>query len=221
MHLRVQQGVFLLAGLIGTTLFTGCNQSDSKLPIIGERDTIERIEDGKTITDTIYHAIPDFSFIDQYQDTVTQQTVEGKIYIADFFFTSCPTICPVMKKQMLKVYKEIKDDPEIMILSHSIDPRHDTPAVLKKYAEELGVQGKQWLFLTGEKEKIYEVGQGGYLVSAKEDENEPGGFIHNGAFILIDKNRNIRGMYDGTTEEGTKKLINDIKKLKAEFASSI
>jgi protein SCO1/2 len=217
MHLRFQQTFFWLAGIISTSIIAGCNSNDSKLPIIGERDTIERVtEDGKTVVDTIYHTIPDFSFIDQDSNIVTQQTVEGKIYISDFFFTSCPTICPVMKKQMLKVYKAIKDDPEIMILSHTIDPRHDTPGVLKKYADELGITGNQWLFLTGDKEKIYEIGQTGYLVSAKEDENEPGGFIHNGAFMLIDKNRNIRGMYNGTTDEGTEKLIKDLEKLKAE-----
>jgi len=217
MYLRFHQTIFWLAGVISTSLIAGCNNSDSKLPIIGERDTIERVtEDGQTVVDTIYHVIPDFSFIDQDSNTVTQKTVEGKIYISDFFFTSCPTICPVMKKQMLKIYKAIADDPEVMILSHTIDPRHDTPAVLKKYAEELGVTGNKWLFLTGEKEKIYEIGQRGYLVSAKEDENEPGGFIHNGAFMLIDKNRNIRGMYDGTTDEGAEKLLKDLKKLKTE-----
>ncbi len=217
MHCSFQRTLICLAGLISASFITGCTGSDSRLPILGERETTERVVvGGKTVTDTLYHTIPDFSFIDQDNDTVTQQTVEGKIYITDFFFTSCPTICPVMKKQMLKVYKSIQDDPEIMILSHSIDPAHDTPAVLKKYAEELGVTGKQWLFLTGEKEKIYEIGQGSYLVSAKEDDNEAGGFIHSGAFILIDKNKNIRGMYDGTTDEGAAKLIKDLKKLKAE-----
>jgi protein SCO1/2 len=172
--------------------------------------------DGQTVVDTIYHSIPDFSFIDQDNDTVTQQTVENKIYVVDFFFTSCPTICPKMKKQMLKVYQEIKGDHEVMILSHSIDPVHDTPEVLKKFAEELGITGKQWRFLTGPKDKIYEIGQGSYLVSAKEDQNEVGGYIHSGAFILIDQQKRIRGMYDGTTEEGTVQLISDLKKLKNE-----
>lgn len=201
---------------IGSTLLIGCASNDAKLPILGERDTVERIVDGQTVVDTIYHTIPDFSFIDQDNDTVTQQTVENKIYIVDFFFTSCPTICPTMKKQMLKIYKEIQGDNETMILSHSIDPVHDTPEVLKKYAEELGITGKQWLFLTGSKEKIYEIGQGSYLVSAKEDENEVGGYIHSGAFVLIDKHKRIRGMYDGTTDEGPQKLLADLKKLKEE-----
>jgi protein SCO1 len=194
-----------------------CDSSPRRLPILGEREPISKEVDGKMMVDTLYNTIPDFSFVNQQGDTLTQQAVEGKIYITDFFFTSCPTICPVMKKQMTKVYNKIKGNPEVMILSHTIDPTHDTPEVLRKYAADLGVEGTQWQFLTGPKEKIYEIGQGSYLVTAKEDKEAEGGLLHSGAFVLLDKERRIRGMYDGTSEEATQKLIKDIDVLLAEY----
>ncbi|MCE6989889.1 SCO family protein [Dyadobacter sp. CY323] len=200
-----------LTGLIG------CGNSDSKLPILGERDWVKKTVDGKEVVDTIYNTIPAFAFISQNGDTITEKAVEGKIYVTDFFFTTCPTICPVMKRQMTKVYNAYKGNPELLILSHSIDPEHDTPQVLNKYAQDLGVNGDQWLFLTGQKEKIYEIGQKSYMATAKEDKSAEGGYIHSGAFILVDKDRHVRGMYDGTTEEGTEKLISDIQKLLSEY----
>jgi len=196
---------------------TSCGSGDSKLPILGERDAVKKMVDGKEVVDTIYNAIPAFKFVNQEGDTVTEKMVEGKIYIADFFLTTCPTICPIMKRQMIKVYNQYKGNPDVMILSHSIDPDHDTPQVLKKFATDLGVEGNQWQFLTGEKEKIYEIGQKNYLSTAKEDKTADGGYIHSGAFILVDKEKHIRGMYDGTTEEGTQKLIADIKTLLDEY----
>lgn len=196
---------------------TSCDNTPSRLPILGERDAVTKEVDGKVVTDTVYNTIPDFAFVNQKGDTVTQKDVAGKIYVTDFFFTSCPTICPVMKRQMIKVYDKIKGNPEVMILSHSIDPDHDTPAVLDQYARDLGVEGTQWEFLTGSKEKIYEIGQGSYLVTAKEETTAEGGYIHSGAFVLVDKDRRVRGMYDGTTDEGAKKLMGDIDVLLAEY----
>jgi protein SCO1/2 len=186
----------LIAGVAISGL-SSCDSSDRKLPILGERDWVKKNVDGKEVVDTIYNTIPAFSFVDQNGDTISEKTVENKIYVTDFFFTTCPTICPVMKRQMIKVYNAYKGNPDLMILSHSIDPEHDTPQVLNKYAKDLGVEGNQWLFLTGQKEKIYEIG-------------------HSGAFILVDKEKHVRGMYDGTTEEGTQKLIADIETLLSE-----
>lgn len=194
-----------------------CDNSPNRLPILGERDAVSREVDGKTVVDTVYHTIPDFSFVNQNGDTINESIVKDKIYVTDFFFTSCPTICPVMKRQMLKVYEKFKDNPDVMILSHTIDPDHDTPEVLNKFAGDMGITGNQWQFLTGPKDKIYEIGQGSYLVTAKEDATAEGGYIHSGAFILIDKDRRVRGMYDGTTEEGTTKLMEDITTLLAEY----
>ncbi len=211
--------ILLKSGFVAMAVLTlaACDNASDRLPILGERDAVTREVDGKTVTDTVYNTIPDFAFVNQLGDTVTQKDVAGKIYVTDFFFTSCPTICPVMKRQMIKVYDKFRDNPDFMILSHSIDPTHDTPEVLKKYAEDLGVQGTTWEFLTGSKDEIYDIGQGHYLVTAKEDEAAEGGYIHSGAFVLIDKDRRVRGMYDGTTEEGTEKLMKDIDRLLAEY----
>jgi len=200
--------VYLKGFLIFLVLISGCKSK--KLPYYGEQEVIKKVVDGKEVEQTIYPVIPNFSFINEDGEVVTEKDFKNKVYVADFFFVTCPTICPVMKKNMLTVYNEYKDNPEVKILSHTIDPEHDTPEVLKKYAMDLGVSGKMWQFVTGDKEKIYDIGQKHYMVSALEDSSQAGGYIHSGAFVLIDKDRHIRGMYDGTTEEGTAKLIQDL-----------
>jgi protein SCO1/2 len=200
--------VYLKDFLIFIVLISGCESK--KLPYYGEQEVIKKVVDGKEVAQTIYPVIPDFSFINEDGKVVTEKDFKNKVYVADFFFVTCPTICPVMKKNMLTVYNEYKDNPDVKILSHTIDPEHDTPEVLKKYATDLGVSGKMWQFVTGDKEKIYDIGQKHYMVSALEDSSQAGGYIHSGAFVLIDKDRHIRGMYDGTTEEGTAKLIQDL-----------
>ncbi|RIV24966.1 SCO family protein [Fibrisoma montanum] len=203
--------ICLMGGLVGCTL------SAEKLPVLGEPQTVKKLVDGKEVDELVYPTIPDFSFTNQDGKAVTQKEVEGKIYIADFFFVTCPTICPIMKKNMLEVYKAYKDSPDVRIISHTIDPEHDTPAVLKQYAQDIGVTGDTWQFVTGDRDKIYEIGERHYLVTAQADSTAPGGYIHSGAFVLVDKEKHIRGMYDGTTEEGTKKLINDVRTLLAEY----
>jgi protein SCO1 len=203
--------------LIGSiSFFASCTHTTDRLPILGEREAIKKNINGKEVIDTLYQTIPDFTFVNQYNDSVTAANFKDKIYVADFFFVSCPTICPVMKRQMLEVYKSIQQQTDVAIISHSIDPRHDTPEVLKKYAEDLGVKGTQWQFVTGDKDKIYDIGQKHYLVTTGQDASAPGGYIHSGAFILIDKQKRIRGMYDGTKTESTKQLIEDIQKLRNE-----
>ncbi|SEG37527.1 protein SCO1/2 [Algoriphagus boritolerans DSM 17298 = JCM 18970] len=183
------------------------NNSTAVLPILGERYVDEN-------QDTVYHQIADFAFVNQVGDTVTNADVAGKIYVADFFFTTCPTICPIMKKEMLRVYEKYRDEPNFRILSHSIDPTHDTQTVLKDYAEKLGIEdASTWNFLTGDQEKIFEIGQTSYLTTAMEDQAEPGGFLHSGAFLLIDGNGRIRGVYDGTKSDQVDRLISDIPKL--------
>ena len=216
LRLKAYYKVAVFLFLSGAVLW-GCDSGQKKLPILGERDAVKKIVNGKEVIDTLYNTIPPFSFTNQYGETINEKIVEGKIYVTDFFFTSCPTICPVMKRQMVKVYKEFKDNPDVMILSHTIDPEHDTPKVLNTFAKDLGVEGNQWQFLTGPKEDIYALGQKSYLSAAQEDKTADGGFLHSGAFILIDKNKHIRGMYDGTTEEGTQKLMRDMKILLEEY----
>ncbi len=193
--------------------------SDEKLPILGQREAVTKLVDGKTVTDSVDHTIPNFNFVSQYGDTVTAKNLDGKIYVADFFFTTCPTICPKMKVQLKRVYDKFKGNPDVMLLSHTIDPAHDSVAVLKEFAQNLGVTGRQWLFVTGDREKIYEIGQNSYMVTAQADSSAPGGVVHSGAFILVDKQKRIRGIYDGTTEEGVDKLMADMERLLAEYKS--
>lgn len=195
---------------------TACSSNETKLPIYGERDAITKVVDGKTITDTLYYQIPAFQFTNQDSLPVTDKTFDGKIYVTDFFFISCPTICPKMKTQMKRVYDKFKANPDVMILSYSIDPQHDTPAVLKDFAESLGVTGNQWQFATGRKEDIFKTGKS-YMVVAQEDAGAPGGLLHSGHFVLVDKEKHVRGMYDGTTKEGADKLMADIDRLLAEY----
>jgi protein SCO1/2 len=179
----------------------------AELPILGER----YVDDNQ---DTVYHSIADFAFINQVGDTIRKEDMAGKIYVADFFFTTCPTICPVMKKEMLRVYEQFKGEPNFRILSHSIDPTHDTQVVLKDYAEKLGVpDAVTWNFLTGDQEKIFEIGQTSYLTTTMADDMEPGGFLHSGAFLLVDQEGRIRGVYDGTKTEQVDRLLADIPKL--------
>jgi protein SCO1/2 len=142
---------------------------------------------------------------------VSEKDMAGKIYIADFFFTSCPTICPKMKTQLLRIYERYAENDNIRILSHSIDPTYDTPSILKQYAARLQVKSPRWNMLTGDKAAIYKLGEKSYMVTAQEDKNEAGGFVHSGAFILVDKNRHVRGIYDGTQEAEVNHLIEDIE----------
>ena len=195
------------------------NQKNKKaeFPILGRKQYVEKIVDGKPVTDTVDHTIPDFKLVNQDSNWVTPETFEGKVYVADFFFTSCPTICPTMKKEMLRVYEAYKDNDEVGIISHTIDPEYDTVALLKDFAQKLDVEAPKWNFVTGEKEAIYELGQKGYMVTAMEDENEEGGYLHSGAFVLVDKERKIRGVYDGTKSLEVDKLIKDIELLLATY----
>jgi protein SCO1 len=202
---------FLTKGLVILTLATASaciEKREAPLPIYGERD----VQNG----DTIYHKIQSFKFINQDSQIVTNETFKGKIYVADFFFTSCRTICPIMKTQMHRIYDSIQNDPDVLILSHTIDPEFDTVALLHDFADRLGVKSSKWHFVTGVKDSIYNVAQKSYFSIAAEDNSEPDGFIHSGAFLLIDKEQRIRGKYDGTKEEEVNRLMGDIQKLKAE-----
>src|SRR6188768_1513042 len=171
-------------------LLSSCIQKkEVPLPIFGEREVQG--------TDTIYHTIDAFRFVDQDSAEVTNATFKNKIYVADFFFTSCRTICPIMKTQMLRVYDSIENDNDVLLLSHSIDPEYDTVGLLHDFAERLGVKSDKWHFVTGVKDSIYKIAQTSYFATALEDRSEPDGFIHSGAFLLIDGQRRIRGKYDG------------------------
>ncbi|MBV6644457.1 MAG: SCO family protein [Cyclobacteriaceae bacterium] len=193
-------------------------KSSFELPILGRSEVIEREENGTVIYDTLTHKIADFSFVDQDSAIITNETFQDQVYIADFFFTSCPTICPTMKQQMLRVYNAYKENQSVAFLSHSIDPEYDTVALLHDYADRLGVESSKWHFVTGDQDEIYEIGESSYMVVADEDPSAPGGFIHSGAFLLIDKERQIRGVYDGTIKDQVDILIKDIDRLLKTYA---
>ena len=193
---------------IFSTLLVSCITKEKPLPIFGERNV-----EGK---DTVYHTIAHFEFVNQDSATITNDTFKDKIYVADFFFTSCRTICPIMKTQMLRVYDTIQNKSDVLILSHTIDPEYDTVALLHDFAKRLGVDSKKWHFVTGVKDSIYKIAQTSYFATAMEDKTEPDGFIHSGAFLLIDKSGRIRGKYDGTKEEEVNRLIGDIERLRTE-----
>lgn len=207
----------LLVLFLAWVIAASCSSKSEKLPILGRKEIKNVTFEGKIQADTIYHMIPDFSFTNQNGEVITQDIFKDKIYIADFFFTTCPTICPIMKTQMLRVYEKFKDNPEVMILSHTIDPKHDSVAVLHEFADRLGVTGNMWQFVTGDQDEIYDIGQNSYMVTAREDPGEPGGYLHSGAFLLVDKERRIRGIYDGTLEEKVDILMKDIDKLLKEY----
>ena len=190
-----------------------CSDSGKRLPILGEREPVEKVVDGKTVTDTIYQTIPAFSFVNQDSTVVTDKDFEGKIYVADFFFTSCTSICPIMHRNMLKVYEEFKGNEEVGILSHTIDFKYDTPSRLKWYAEKLGIEGDQWQFVKGSKDSVYTLAEKNYLVAVSQDSTAKDGFIHQGWFILVDKQKRLRGAYDGTKPEQVDQLIGDMKTL--------
>ncbi|MGF7073098.1 SCO family protein [Mucilaginibacter sp. 3215] len=205
----------LWIGIIIITLVNACkSNTKSALPILGYKTPVTKTVDGKAVTDTEYATIPPFKFVNQYADTITQKNLDGKIYVADFFFTTCPSICPVMHRNMLNVYKEFKDDDNFRIISHTIDPKYDTVPVLKRYADKLGIAGNTWWLLHGEKGDTYKIAKS-YLQSVSE-KNPKGEYIHDGFFILIDKQKRLRGTYEGTDPAEVTKLIADIKTLKAE-----
>ncbi|MCH7413671.1 SCO family protein [Belliella sp. R4-6] len=214
--LKKFKSILLLTSILYISF--GCNSketdSNEPLPILGNWHVNEFEMEGKTVIDTVRHKIADFSFTNQEGKQVTNYSTNGKVYVADFFFTTCPTICPIMKTQMLRVYEKFKDNPDFMILSHTLDPEHDTEELLKEFASRIGVEDdKTWHFLTGDQEKIFEIGQTSYLTTAMEDKNEPGGILHSGAFVLVDQNGNIRGVYDGTKEDQVDRMIKDIPKI--------
>ena len=164
-----------------------------------------------------YHTIADFSLTNQNGEKVTNENYKGKIYIADFFFTTCPSICPIMTDNMFKIQKQIVNDDEVMLLSHSVTPDIDSVAQLKKYALEKGVLDRKWNLVTGEKKQIYDLARKSYMAVKTDGDGGPFDMIHTENFMLVDKERRIRGTYDGTNPQEIKKLLSDLKILKDSY----
>ncbi|MFL5752141.1 MAG: SCO family protein [Bacteroidia bacterium] len=168
--------------------------------------------------DTVYHTVPDFQFTDQKGEKISQENVKGKIYVADYFFTSCQSICPVMSDQLERFASEFRNNPSVLILSHTVNPEEDSVPTLKEYADRHHASPDQWHFLTGDKKKLYELARKGYLLDAEEGSGGSDDFIHTQNFALIDKERHIRGFYDGTDSTDVNRLITDTKILLDEYA---
>jgi protein SCO1/2 len=192
------------------------------LNYIGEK---ELAENGK---DTIYHSIPPFEFVNQDGKKITDKDYEGKIYVADYFFTTCQTICPKMATELLRVQESFAYTKGLVqILSHTVNPENDSVPVLKAYSELIHANTNTWNFVTGDKKQLYDIARNGYLVNAMQgDPNaeatlDKGGkddFIHSELFVLVDKEKHIRGIYDGTDIKAVNDLLDDIKVLMAEYA---
>ncbi len=199
----------LLAVIPGAIfLFRGSKSYYARLPYLGEREAIAP-------GDTSYFTVPPFHFIDEDGNPFTDKDVQGKILVVDFFFTRCTSICPKMSVQMQQLQLQM-DDPEfkdVLFLSHTVDPEHDTPAVLKAYATRLEADPKRWKFLTGNAADIYRQGNLGYLLSAGADSSAAEDFVHSPQFVLVDMQHHIRGMYDGTNTEAMRSLLTDVKAL--------
>ncbi len=178
------------------------------LPILGNH-----LIDGE---DTTYHVIPDFTFVNQDSTLITNQDFKDKAYISDFFFTSCPTICPKVKTQMLRIYDRYKADERLLLLSHSIDTKYDTVGRLNEYARNLEVSSDKWHFVTGDKEAIYNIAED-YMSLAIEDPEAPGGFDHTGWLLLIDSERHIRAYCNGTDEAEVDDFMKKIDQLLAQM----
>lgn len=156
------------------------------------------------------HYVQSFRLLNQDSVMIDQSGYTGKIYVADFFFTTCLGICPLMTEGMIRVHKQYLDNPDFMIISHTVDPEHDRPAVLKRYAENRDIDTKKWNFVTGTKKEIYDLARYSYLVDASQGDNGPGDFVHTENFALVDREGRIRGYYDGTDTAEVSKLIKDI-----------
>lgn len=163
-----------------------------------------------------YHTIADFKLLNQNGDTITQDYYDGKIYVADFFFTTCQTICPIMTDHMLKIQEKLKNDPDVLLLSHTVIPQADSVPQLKKYAVEKGIDDKKWNLVTGDKKQIYDLARKSYLAAKSEGDAGPFDMIHTENFVLVDKEKRIRGFYDGTSPEAIQDLLHDIEILKKE-----
>ena len=163
-----------------------------------------------------YHTIANFSLTNQNGKIITQEDYKGKIYVADFFFTTCQTICPIMTDNMVTIQERLKADTTVMLLSHSVTPDIDTVAQLKRYAGDYGVDDNKWNLVTGDRKQIYDLARKSYLAVKNLPDSQPYGMIHTENFILVDTQKRIRGIYDGTNTEEIKKLLQDIEILKRE-----
>lgn len=210
--------LFVISGII-VALFYNALNPDERLPVYQPSMVSQELVDSTLHFKKKYHTIADFELVNQNGKTITQQDYKDKIYVADFFFTTCLTICPIMTKNMAAVQNEIASFPDVMLLSHSVTPKIDSVAQLRRYADEKGVLDEKWNLVTGDKAQIYDLARKSYLAVKTDGNGGEFDMIHTENFILVDKERRIRGYYDGTNAEEMEKLLSDIAILRESYDS--
>lgn len=213
--------IFVSILITGITIAYFVNIQDynpDELKVYQPKDINPELKDNSINYNEKNHKIGDFAFLDQTGDTITKKDVEGKIYVADYFFVTCPSICPKMSKQMKRLQDRFEDDAEVLLLSHTVHPEHDSVEVMAKYGEKYGAIPKKWFLLTGDKTELYKLARQSYFVLKPAEVGQPGDggsdFIHTNNFVLIDQKSRIRGYYDGTNPQEIDQLMIDIEKLK-------
>ena len=203
-------GVLLVFSIITIYLFYVALKPSKSLPIFNPADVNPELVDSTVQYISKYHTIADFSFVNQNGKTITQKDYEGKVYVADFFFTTCGSICPKMTTNLAEVQKAIVNNPKVMLLSHTVFPETDSVPVLKAYAIKNGVIDSKWNLVTGDKKEIYTMARKSYLAVKLGKPEQLYDMVHTENFVLVDTKRRVRGFYDGTKKEDMKRLIEDI-----------
>ncbi|MFV5694098.1 SCO family protein [Flavobacterium sp. LB3P122] len=203
-------GVLLVFSIITIYLFYVALKPSKTLPIFNPADVNPELVDSTVQYISKYHTIADFSFVNQNGKIITQKDYEGKVYVADFFFTTCGSICPKMTTNLAEVQKAIINNPKVMLLSHTVFPETDSVPVLKAYALKNGVVDSKWNLVTGDKKVIYTMARKSYLAVKLGKPEQLYDMVHTENFVLVDTKRRVRGFYDGTKKEDMKRLIEDI-----------
>ena len=207
---RLFFGVFIVLSAIILSLFYSALKPKKTLPIFNPADVNPELVDSTVQYKSKYHTIADFSFINQNGKTITQKDYEGKIYVADFFFTTCGSICPKMTTNLSDIQKAFANNPKVKLLSHTVFPETDSVPVLKAYAKKHHVDDNKWNLVTGDKKEIYTMARKSYLAVKLGKPSELYDMVHTENFVLVDSKRRVRGFYDGTNKEDMKRLIEDI-----------
>ena len=202
--------VLILFSVVTISLFYSALKPQKTLPIYNPADVNPELVDSTIQYKSKYHTIADFSFVNQNGDTITQKNYEGKIYVADFFFTTCGSICPKMTTNLADVQKAVLNNPKVLLLSHTVFPEVDSIPVLKAYAIKHGVVDSKWNLVTGDKKEIYTMARKSYLAVKLGRPDQLYDMVHTENFVLVDQKRRVRGFYDGTNKEDIKRLLADI-----------
>jgi protein SCO1/2 len=208
--------VLIVFSVVTISLFYSALKPQKTLPIYNPADVNPELVDSTIQYKSKYHTIADFSFVNQNGDTITQKNYEGKIYVADFFFTTCGSICPKMSTNLADVQKSVLNNPKVMLLSHTVFPEVDSVSVLKAYAVKYGVVDSKWNLVTGDKKEIYTMARKSYLAVKLGRPDQLYDMVHTENFVLVDQKRRVRGFYDGTKKEDITRLLEDIDFLSKE-----